>query len=348
VIAATGSDVHNERVTRVPRIDLGLSGRGDAPLAASVILDVAEACREVGFFQVTGHGIDPRRIRELRDQMRRFFSLPAERKREVRRSEQHAWGYYDSELTKNTPDWKEVFDFGRLPHPDRPEHDPSNVGVDGPNRWPRDLPGFREAMLDYLRACERVAFRLLEAMAIGLAVPSPRLTDHFRPTHSSFLRLNHYPRCDDAAPPDAPDLPSSGRLGVNQHSDAGALTLVAQTDSRGLQVRTEGGWIDVERIPDALVVNIGDMMQVWSNDRYRSPVHRVVVNETTERFSAPFFFNPSYAASCEPLPELVAVDGEPHYRAISWGEFRRLRAAGDYADVGEEVQIAHYRVPRSS
>ena len=330
---------------QVPHIGLGIDDAGDArPLAADVVEAIGAACREVGFFQILGHGIPGHLVDGLRAEMRRFFALPRERKYEVLRSEEHAWGYYDQELTKNTPDWKEVFDFGRLPFPDRPDDDPSNVGVDGVNRWPSELPGFRRTMVSYLEACEGVAFRLLEAMANGLGEPAERLIPAFRPSHSSFVRLNHYPPCGDPAPPDAADQPASGRLGVNRHSDAGALTLVAQTDVSGLQVRTGAGWIDVEPVAGALVVNIGDMMQVWSNDRYRSPVHRVVVNERTERFSAPFFFNPSYEAVCAPLPDLVSSDGGPRYRPIPWAEFRRLRAAGDYADVGEEVQISRYRI----
>lgn len=332
-------------VVEVPCIDLARS-RADAPdpLPADAVARIADACRRVGFFQIIGHGIAEEQISRLREEMRRFFLRPREAKRQVLRGEANPWGYYDSELTKNTPDWKEVFDFGRLPRPDLPEDDPANRGVDGENRWPPDLPGFREAMLDHLRSCEAVSFALLEAMATGLGVEPDRLTRSFVPSHSSFVRLNYYPPCDDPAPPDAPDLPSEGHLGVNQHADAGALTLVAQTDERGLQVRTADGWIDVEPIAGALVVNIGDMMQVWSNDRYQSPIHRVVVTDRTERFSAPFFFNPSYDAVCTPLDELAATDGGTHYRPVPWGEFRRLRAAGDYADVGEEVQISHYRI----
>lgn len=327
----------------VPCIDLGRAvGDVDGPLAPAVVARIADACRDVGFFQIRGHGIACASTENLGAGMRRFFRRPLAEKRKVLRSESNAWGYYDSELTKNTPDWKEVFDFGRLPHPDRPDDDPSNAGVDGRNRWP-DLPGFREEMLQYLGACERLSFCLLRAMAEGLAVDPQRLVQQFWPTHSSFVRLNHYPHCDDPAPPDAGDMPEAGSLGVNQHADAGALTLVAQTDEGGLQVRTADGWIDVEPIAGALVVNIGDMMQVWSNDRYRSPIHRVLVRRETERYSAPFFFNPSYEAVCAPLPELVALDGAALYRPVPWGEFRSLRAAGDYADVGEEVQIEHYR-----
>ncbi|MDG2306536.1 MAG: 2-oxoglutarate and iron-dependent oxygenase domain-containing protein [Candidatus Binatia bacterium] len=336
---------HNARVVHVRTIDLG-SGEGEStlpPLARDVVDEIASACREIGFFQIVGHGIAAERIDRLRHDMHRFFQQPVAVKREVLRTEVHPWGYYDKELTKNTPDWKEVYDFGRLPHPDRPEDDPSNAGLDGPNRWPTDLPGFRCAMLEYLQACERVALRLLGGMATGLDASPETLEAHFRPMHSSFVRLNHYPVCDDPASPETLDLPIEGRLGVNQHNDAGALTLVAQTDERGLQVRTDAGWLGVEPIPGALVVNIGDMMQVWSNDRYRSPLHRVVVSDRTERYSAPFFFNPSYDAVCAPLPDPGRA---PRYRPVPWGEFRSLRAAGDYANVGEEVQVADYRISR--
>ena len=90
-----------------------------------------------------------------------------------------------------------------------------------------------------------------------------------------------------------------------------------------------------------MFVNLGDMLQVWSNDHYRSPLHRVIASSDRDRYSAPFFFNPSAGAICRPLSE------PPHYRPIPWSEFRSLRSAGDYADLGEEVQISHYRVLQS-
>ena len=93
----------------------------------------------------------------------------------------------------------------------------------------------------------------------------------------------------------------------------------------------------VEPNPDAFVINIGDVVQVWSNDRYPAPLHRVIASAQEERYSAPYFFNPSYAANYAPL------SSPPHYRPINWGEFRAGRAAGDYADHGEEIQISHFR-----
>ena len=160
----------------------------------------------------------------------------------------------------------------------------------------------------------------------------------FTPRHSSFLRLNYYPTCDDPAPAETP-LGGPGNFGINHHTDAGAITVLLQDDQPGLQVYRANTWTLVEPRPDALVVNIGDIVQVWSNDRYPAALHRVIANRD-ERYSAPFFFNPAPEAMYAPL----TTSEPPHYRAIQWGEFRANRSAGDYADHGEEVQISHYRI----
>jgi isopenicillin N synthase-like dioxygenase len=133
-----------------------------------------------------------------------------------------------------------------------------------------------------------------------------------------------------------------GHLGVNHHTDAGAITLLLQDDQPGLEVFHDNAWCLVEPRRDALVVNIGDIVQVWSNDRYRATLHRGLASADAERFSAPFFFNPTYGAEYAPLPSMIDADHPPIYRPINWGEFRARRAAGDYANRGEYTQISHY------
>jgi len=129
---------------------------------------------------------------------------------------------------------------------------------------------------------------------------------------------------------------------VNPHTDAGALTLLLQDDEPGLEVFHAGAWHLVEPRRDALVVNIGDIVQVWSNDRYTAALHRALVSPNAERFSAPFFFNPAYRAWYAPLVSTVDAEHPARYRPIHWGEFRARRAAGDYADHGEYHSIHHY------
>jgi isopenicillin N synthase-like dioxygenase len=119
---------------------------------------------------------------------------------------------------------------------------------------------------------------------------------------------------------------------------------VQQDRQPGLEVFRRGRWSLIEPIAGALVVNVGDIVQVWSNDRYEAPLHRVVASADAERFSAAFFFCPSYAADYAPLPSTVDAENPAHYRDINWGNFYSLRTMGDYADHGEEIQISHFRV----
>lgn len=297
---------------------------------------VDHACREWGFFQVVHHGIDPAVIQALQREMRAFFALSLEAKRRVERSAENPWGFYDRELTKNVRDWKQVFDCG-------PDDDPRL-----PTPWPAGSPALRPALSGFMSSCERLAFRLLAAISSNLGMPAEHLARGFRPTHTSFLRLNHYPVCAAPARPSGVSTPGRGHLGVNHHTDAGALTLLLQDEVPGLEVHREGRWHLVEPRTDAMVINIGDIVQVWSNDRYRAALHRVRASADRARFSAPFFFNPGYDTRYAPLPTTIDAQTPARYRPIRWGEFRALRAAGDYQDRGEEIQIHHYQLQDES
>jgi isopenicillin N synthase-like dioxygenase len=311
-------------IDAVPVIDI-------AELEAPQSLQAIDtACREWGFFQVTRHGIAPDAMADLLRAMREFFEQPLSMKREILRTAENPWGYFDQELTKNTRDWKEVYDFGP---PDGKLIEP---------QWPQALPGFEPAVRNYYAQCERVAYRLLAALSVNLGLPAANLERNFGATHTSFLRLNHYPACPAPAAPAGLSTASDGYLGVNHHTDAGVLTLLLQDDQPGLEVFRDGVWHLVEPLRNALVVNIGDIVQVWSNDRYRAALHRVVTSPVASRFSVPFFLNPSYKTDYAPLPTMVDEKNPPRYRTINWGEFRARRAAGDYADYGEEVQISQY------
>lgn len=308
----------------VPTIDIsGLPGDRTA------IGKIADACETWGFFQIVGHRIDAAERAAFIETMRDFFHLPKARKHGVQRSAENPMGFFDEELTKNTRDWKEVFDFGI---------DLRDPTANHPSRWPADLPDFRETMVRWYESCEQVSFSLLGAIETSMAVETGTLTTHFDPINTSFLRLNYYPVCADPAPANSPTEIRSGNLGVNRHTDAGGLTVLVQDDVAALQVSKAGRWHTIVPEPSGLIVNVGDMLQVWSNDRFQAPEHRVIANASQERFSAPFFFNPDYRTDCMPLTN------PPRYRPVNWGHFRRERAAGDYADDGEEIQITQFRI----
>jgi isopenicillin N synthase-like dioxygenase len=314
---------------RIPVIDIR---RLDAD--ASALSQIHEACRDWGFFQIVGHGVPDELIQAMHASMCAFFALPLDEKRAIERTAANSWGYYDRELTKNTRDWKQVFDVG----PDELEGPLAGQRA----QWPHALPKFRGVIEAFASACETLSFRMLDAIARCLHTAPEHLRRAFTPRHSSFLRLNYYPLCSEPAAPDAP-TGAPGNFGINHHTDSGAITILLQDEAPGLQVFRRDAWTLVEPNPDALVVNIGDIVQVWSNDRYPAALHRVIASDRRERFSAPYFFNPAPDACYAPLPNALDAHEPAHYQAINWGEFRAARTRGDYADYGEEIQISHYR-----
>lgn len=288
---------------------------------SATLTQLDSACRDWGFFQIKNHGIPDELTTDLRSAMQAFFSLPTDAKRQISRSRKNPWGFFDRELTKNALDQKEVFDIG-----------PGDGAAIRP-QWPVGLSGFRNTVMRYSRACELLSCKLLSAISVNLGMSPGFLSRSFGPAHSSFLRLNYYPVYQ-----------GSGSFGIHNHTDAGALTLLLQDDQPGLEVFRDGRWHLVQPIHDALVVNIGDIVQVWSNDLYKAALHRVIASAEWPRYSAPYFFNPEYRSEYAPIPTTITNDRPARYRAINWGEFRALRADGDYADYGEEVQIGHFRI----
>nr|CAB3498583.1 unnamed protein product [Digitaria exilis] len=182
---------------------------------------------------------------------------------------------------------------------------------------------------------EVLAFKVLELIACSLNLRPDRLHGFFK-HHTTFFRLNYFPPCP------RPEL----ALGVGRHKDPGALTIVYQDDVGGLDVqrRSDGEWVRVKCVPDSFVINVGDTIQVWSNDRYESAEHRVSVNSAKERFSMPYFFNPSLNAVVEPLGELVGEDDPPRYSAYCWEDFLSTKLGSNYKKLDvENLQIEHFR-----
>lgn len=313
----------SQAATQIPVIDIADLGRPATRQA------IDSACREWGVFQVINHGVEPGALVDLLAEQQQFFDLPRSEKCRIERTAQNPWGYYDQELTKNRLDWKQIFDVGQANGAEQPQ-------------WPNDQASFRAQVLAVYAGAEALARRLLEVVAQNLGAQAQALNPSFV-DHTSFLRLNYYPVCDTPAAADAPTVPLSGHLGISHHTDAGAITVLLQDDQPGLQVQRHDRWYTVESHPGALVINLGDIAQVWSNDAYRAPLHRVLANSVRARRSAAFFFNPSYSAIYAPLAG-QCVTQPARYRSIGWRDFRAQRTAGDYADYGEEIQIADYRI----
>ncbi len=302
----------------IPILDFGQRGQADWPGA----LD--RACETWGCFQLKNHSLGAELCSSVLGEMQQFFALPPADKLAIERTEENPWGFYDRELTKNVRDWKQIFDIG-------PDSDTGPFAGEV-TPWPAQLPTFRRVMESCYAASEALALTLLADIGECLGVERGTLEAEFGEGHSSFLRLNYYPPCE------APDR----HLGISHHTDAGALTVLLPDAQPGLEFFNDGEWHTVLAEPGALIINIGDIVQVWSNDRYSAPLHRVCASADHSRYSAPFFLNPRYDTDYAPLPDALR-GAAPRYRSINWGEFRAGRSAGDYANVGAEIQISDFR-----
>jgi len=282
------------------------------------------ACRGYGVFFLVGHGIPKHVQRNLRTAMQTFFALPSDSKQLLLRNEENHWGSSDRELTKQRVDRKEVYDYGRM------------LSDTVFPQWPQNLPNFQYNIEQYFVASEILALTILGAIAENLGVAAEQVTHTFQPLNSSFLRLNYYPLVDANAN-------AHSELGIHPHTDAGAVTVLLQDEQAGLEIFYQDGWHLIKPIEDALIINLGDIVQVWSNDRYRAPLHRVIASTERERYSAAFFLNPSVDTVFEPLAPLLDTNNVAKYHPIHWQAFRNARAKGDYQNYGREVQISDYR-----
>ncbi len=277
---------------------------------ATVGARIDETLRTVGFFQIVDHGVPADVADTCWSVTRDFFALPDEVKREIERRPGDLYGYFPmrsealaaSRGVATPGDLKESVNIGPVDPPDHEPVDETEAALFAPNRWPSGLPAMRPAWEAYFRAMGDLSDRLLSVFALGLGLSA----DHFAAytAHgASALRAIEYPARTTA--------PEPGQLRAGAHTDYGTLTILRQeTGMGGLQVFDERAdvWLDVPAVEGAFVVNIGDLMARWTNDRWTSTLHRVVDppdGRIARRQSMPFFHNADYDAVIECLPTCI-------------------------------------------
>lgn len=314
----------------VPVIDLG----GDDTVVAA---ELDRVCREVGFFQIVGHGLDPRVEQTAWQTFTRFFDLPDEAKLALRPGPGEPYGYIPvnaESLARSTGeealgDVKESINVGPMDPPAHPLSGPDEEAVHTPNRWPEQLPELEAACRAYTDAMTALTARLMRLSALALDLPESFFDDKIdRSPHA--LRAINYP---------ATSVPlAKGRLRAGAHTDYGLLTILRQDTVGGLEVLDAAGeWAAVPSVPGAYVINIGDLMARWTNDRWRSTLHRVVnpvegEDAAARRQSVPFFANANWDADVRCLPSCLAPGETPRYEPVEAGphllsKFRRTVAA---------------------
>jgi isopenicillin N synthase-like dioxygenase len=328
-------------LTRLPIIDVAplFQAKATAP-RESVARAIEAACRDTGFFYATGHDISPDLIARLDRASRQFFALPESIKMKIAMAAGgRAWrGYFPlrGELTSGKPDVKEGIYFGEeLPRDD--SRVLAQTPLHGANLFPDEIRELRPTVLDFIAAATRAAHALMEGIAESLYLEPTYFARHYTAHPTVLFRVFHYPASSLAV----------DEWGVGEHTDYGLLTLLAQDDLGGLQVKSKAGWIDAPPIPGTLVCNIGDMLDRLTGGWYRSTPHRVRNVSGKGRLSFPLFFDPDFSAQIVPLPQraMTAVDdsGERWDRANvhafdgTYGDYLMAKIAKVFPDLTREV-----------
>ncbi|XP_042066562.1 probable 2-oxoglutarate-dependent dioxygenase At3g50210 [Salvia splendens] len=298
----------------IPLIDIGpLVEKWDDPnptrdqSVAQVVQNLDKACREAGFFYVTGHGIPDSMVKEIRSISRQFFDLPYDEKLKIKLSPTTGYRGYQRvgvNVTKGVLDKHEAIDCYK-------EVKPGMYGslgevMEGCNQWPNDPPGFKDLMEDYVNRCTDLSRKILRGIALALGGPLDMFEGNIAGDPFWVVRIIGYPAINSRKIPDA-----INDIGCGEHTDYGLLTLVNQDDDiTALQVRNiDGEWIPAPPVPGSFVCNIGDMLKILTNGIYESTVHRVTNNSAKYRVCVAYFYETNYDAAVEPLEICVDRSG---------------------------------------
>lgn len=304
----------------LPLIDIAAFRSGDAALRERVAAEIRKACISIGFFYLTGHGFTQAEFDDLLAWGHRFFRLSPEEKAKIHWNQSPGKGYIPpgginaTAESQKTADRKERLYFGR-----EFAIDDSEVTLyPSQSQWPDDhaLPGFRRFITTFTHKSVALAQILGEAFAQSLALPARYFHDAYG-RFGGVLVYNYYPALDLQSL-------SETQWSFSPHTDYGSFTILLQDHTGGLQVRNASGhWIDVTPVPGALVVNIGDMLAMATNDLYTSNLHRVLNVSGHERLSVSLFASPAAATMLRCLETCTSASNPPRYEPITAGEYHR-------------------------
>lgn len=333
-------------MSHVPVLDISPIRGADAAAIAELGRQLDQACREIGFLIIEGHGVSPELIAEVRRQSLAFFDLPEDAKQAVRPpAGTFLRGYTPPETNtlarsrgvETPPDMRSLFSMGR-PEADGTQYAeiPEARPFYQPNLWPAEPAGLRPAFTAYFREMERLSGEIMRGFAVGLGLPMGYFDDKID-NHFAALHALHY------GARTTPPVP--GQLRAGAHSDFGSLTILMPPESGGMGLevqRPDGGFEPVEPPPGAYVINIGDLMQQWTNGRWVSTVHRVVNPEgegwAQRRLSLGFFCHPNYDAPVAALPGTVAPGEAPRHAPVLAGVYMNQKISAVRRPVAPAMQ----------
>ncbi|KAJ1566495.1 hypothetical protein HK405_009585 [Cladochytrium tenue] len=347
----------------------GAAGQSDAAAAAelaaakaAVARDVDRACREFGFFYLVGHGAAPEAMRGVRDVAREFFTTASQEEKnamaissESVRGYQRDWHEAIGKFRKRTPSLPFPHSSFRLtvglsiPHtaPTTTVTNPADLYAEvdathpihamttspllkGANPYPTQPAALRPTVEAYVETCKEIGTATMRALAMALGLDDERYFDRLTGNGFWCMRLIGYPPLSEGTETD-----TDVGISCGEHTDYGCLTILNQDDIPGsLQVLSKSGeWINADPIDGAFVVNIGDMVNIWTNHQYRATLHRVIHQKSVFRVSVPFFFEPDFDAEVRPLARFAsapASEGAPGVQPVVYGEHIMRKVSNNF------------------
>ena len=303
----------------IPFIDIAPLLDGSDPHKVS--RQIGETCEKVGFFYIRNHGVPRDLIDAMYAQTKEFFAMPFDQKNQLNvvHSGPTLRGYIpmyaENVDPENTRDFKECFDYGA--------HDDEVSPFFGANLMPAEPAQFSDVCEAYHHAMLELARKLISAIALSLDLPA----DYFEKLQRkpiTIQRLLHYPSQSGEI--------SQKEIGIGAHTDYGFLTILFQDKVGGLQVRNRAGeWVSAPPVEDTFIVNIGDLVQTLTNDRYVSTMHRVINTSGVERYSIPFFIDLDFDATVETVATCISADNPAKYAPYTCGQHKYGRFVASYA-----------------
>ncbi|KAL2633226.1 hypothetical protein R1flu_004705 [Riccia fluitans] len=305
----------------IPVVDLAEIDGASEEVRGKIARAMGKACEEWGFFQVINTGIPTTVMDDVNTSAREFFAFPVEQMEKATEPPGKplmGYGGRLSFLSSKVP-WYEYLGEFHTPEP--------GVEALAKNVWEDGNPRFCKAITDYCNSLEQLGLLILELLAESLNLPKDTYSQHFdkNSNYRGTWRFNYYTPCPKA----------TQTVGQGPHSDPDALTILRQDQVAGLQVRKGNTWVTVEPLPGAFVVNVGDFLQAWSNDRFPSVEHRAFVNEKTDRLSIVYFMSPPPMLNIEAPSGLIGENQQSVFRTFTYAEYLGImfknRVTGDFS-----------------
>jgi isopenicillin N synthase-like dioxygenase len=322
----------------IPILDVSSYFAGDKDELARLGDALRHALEHVGFYYLRGHGIPSALVDGMFNACERFHAQPTENKLALRINE-HNIGYMpmggslarSSKVNINTkPSVNEAFFLRRERAPDDPDVI-AGRRFRGLNQWPSSLPGFREVALAYMSAMEQLGRKMVRIYAVALDL-HPNYFDAMFEQPNMIQRFTHYP-----PQPSYED----NQFSIAPHTDSGFMTLLAPSAVPGLSIRLpDGVWFDAPSFPDTFIVNSGDILRRWTNDRFLSTPHRVINDSGRERYAVPFFFDVHPDTLIECLPTCRSPGNPPKYEPITYDEYALWYATRNYVHLNQDQRAA--------